>query len=232
MPVSRTRPDATSYSSQHHHQTKSQEHHGPQQQQQQQPSTQHSHRHDSEQSPIPAAKEAASNILTSSYISPSAQPDNQRTNPVGLAALRPAKFTEEWDASQRGSSILDGPAHGSTNMHRSNSFSGSIAAGEGSSSLSRGNTLKKKPSLRRGGSLKRSGSNRSMKARSVRSLALQSNGEQDEVHSAFYCPVPTAGDPTGALANRFQGLSIPGNGAPFSRRRFWPSAASLSRHCG
>ncbi|KAH0441871.1 ph domain protein [Colletotrichum camelliae] len=110
------------------------------------------------------------------------------------------KFTEEWDASQRGSSIIDGP---SSNMPRSNSFVSN--AGEDHLSLpSRHNTLKKKNSLRRNGSLKRSSSRRSMKAGSVRSLALQSTSDPDEAHSAFHCPVPTSGNPTEALSNRFQ----------------------------
>lgn len=51
----------------------------------------------------------------------------------------------------------------------------------------------------------RSSSRRSMTAGSVRSLALQSNPDEDEMHSAFYCPVPTTGNPTEALATRFQG---------------------------
>jgi hypothetical protein len=40
----------------------------------------------------------------------------------------------------------------------------------------------------------------------VRSLALQSTsgGDTDEAHSAFYSPVPTTGNPTEVLANRFQ----------------------------
>ncbi|KAF9873610.1 ph domain protein [Colletotrichum karsti] len=110
------------------------------------------------------------------------------------------KFTEEWDASQRGSSIIDGP---SSNMPRSNSFVSN--AGEDHLNLpSRHNTLKKKSSLRRNGSLKRSSSRRSMKAGSVRSLALQSTSDPDEAHSAFHCPVPTSGNPTEALSNRFQ----------------------------
>ncbi len=138
-----------------------------------------------------------SNTIANSYIvSPGV--DGTLAAPV---AVRPARFTEEWDASQRGSSIMDGSA---PHMHRSNSFSGSTT-GDGQM-LSRGNTLKKKPSLRRGGSLKRSSSRRSMKAGSVRSLALQSNTDQDEMHSAFYCPVPTSGNPTDVLANRFQGM--------------------------
>lgn len=122
-------------------------------------------------------------------------------------ATRPTKFNEEWDASQRGSSIVDGPGPGS--MQRSASYSGHAGGvtGEGAPSLSRGNTLKKKASLRRSGSLKRSGSRRSMNAGSVRSLALQATTDEDEMHSAFYCPVPTAANPTEVLANRFQGSS-------------------------
>jgi len=69
---------------------------------------------------------------------------------------------------------------------------------------SRGGTLKKKASLRRTGSMKRSSSRRSSRAGSVRSLALQPAGDEDETHSAFYCPVPTTGNPTEILANRFQ----------------------------
>lgn len=97
-------------------------------------------------------------------------------------------------------------------MQRSNSTSSRHGEtmsmiGDGTASgisLSRGNTLKKKGSLRRSGSLKRSSSRRSMKAGSVRSLALQSSHDPEEALSAFYCPVPTTGNPTEVLANRFQ----------------------------
>lgn len=135
------------------------------------------------------------------------------------------KFTEEWDASQRGSSIIDSPLprhmqnHGNNNnmssIQRSNSFSGSTSGRGGDTDgasiiqVSRSNTLKKKSSLRRNGSLGRSSSRRSTKAGSVRSLALQSNVDEDETHSAFYCPVPTTGNPTEALANRFQCEFVP-----------------------
>lgn len=121
---------------------------------------------------------------------------------ASLDGDRPARFTEEWDASQRGSSIL---RPGS--VQRSASYSGHTAGvtGDSAVSLSRGNTLKKKASLRRSAGLKRSGSRRSMKAGSVRSLAFQSAVDQDETHNAFYCPVPTAANPTEALASRFQG---------------------------
>jgi len=112
------------------------------------------------------------------------------------------KFNEEWDASQRGSSIIDG------HMQRSNSV-----MSQGDTLIpSRGGTLKKKASLRRQGSLKRSSSRRSSRAGSVRSLVLQPGGADiDEMHSAFYSPVPTTGNPTEILANRFQGTYIPTN---------------------
>ncbi|KAL2752198.1 hypothetical protein ACRALDRAFT_2044999 [Sodiomyces alcalophilus JCM 7366] len=108
-------------------------------------------------------------------------------------------FTEEWDASQRGASIIDGH---SANMQRPSSYHAS-QDDEYISLPSRGNTLKKKGSMRRNASLGRSGSRRSMKAGSVRSLALQSASDPDEANSAFHCPVPTVGNPTDVLANRF-----------------------------
>ncbi|KAI4864520.1 hypothetical protein F4820DRAFT_332563 [Hypoxylon rubiginosum] len=153
--------------------------------------------------------ETLSNTLANSHTAPP-QNDNLQV------ANRQPKFTEEWDASVRGGSIVDGPAtqqnyYQPSSMQRSNSVSSRAdvtTTADGASShamsLSRGNTLKKKSSLRRSGSLKRSSSRRSMKAGSVRSLALQSSHESDEVHSAFYCPVPTSGNPTELLANRFQ----------------------------
>ncbi|KAK4140088.1 uncharacterized protein C8A04DRAFT_15260 [Dichotomopilus funicola] len=123
---------------------------------------------------------------------------------LGPASMPPTKFTEEWEASQRGSSILDSPGPGA--MQRSVSYSGNTTSGGAvdGAALSRGNTLRKKASVRRSASLKRSGSRRSMKAGSVRSLALQPTTDEDGMHSAFYCPVPTTANPTEALANRFQ----------------------------
>jgi len=105
------------------------------------------------------------------------------------------RFIEDWDASVRGESIIDGPT-----VNRSNSV-----MSQGETLLpSRGGTLKKKASLKRGSSLRRSGSRRSSRAGSVRSLALQPT-DDDEMRSAFYSPVPTTGNPTEILANRFQG---------------------------
>ncbi|GAP89850.2 putative ph domain-containing protein [Rosellinia necatrix] len=164
-----------------------------------------------------------SNTLANAHIA-SPPPIDNFQNPN-----RQPKFNEEWDASVRGGSIVDGPSASqhppyhhqqqqqqqrqrsqSPNMSRANSTlsRSEIVASDSASthgiSLSRGNTLKKKNSLRRSASLKRSSSRRSMKAGSVRSLALQSSHEPDEIHSAFHCPVPTSGSPTEVLAQRFQ----------------------------
>lgn len=138
----------------------------------------------------------------------------------------PGRFNEEWDASRRGSSIIDGPrgqsppvmsasaAAGPSAMQRSNSVN-SYAAGDDRALPQRGNTLKKKASLRRSGtgSMVRSSSRRSARAGSVRSLALQTATDPDELHSAFFCPVPTNGNPTDVLAARFQSMFDP---SPFS----------------
>jgi hypothetical protein len=117
-------------------------------------------------------------------------------SPLSQSIVQPGlgRFNEEWDASQRGSSIVDGP-------QRSNSV-----MSQGDTLLpSRAGTLKKKTSVRRGPSVRRSASRRSSRAGSVRSLALQPTGDIDEMQSAFYSPVPTSGNPTEILANRFQG---------------------------
>lgn len=161
------------------------------------------------QHPLPHAAiddqdETASNTIANAQLG----------SPYSELTIRQPKFTEEWDASVRGSSLIDAPISSRAGMQRSNSAAShrdgmSVGGGDDTTtgsgvSLSRGNTLKKKGSLRRGGSLKRSGSRRSMKAGSVRSLALQSPHDSEEMLSAFYCPVPTTGNPTEALANRFQ----------------------------
>lgn len=143
---------------------------------------------------------------------------HRRQSPV------PGRFTEEWDASQRGSSILDnrrgrdspvmsssgaGPAAiGTAAMQRSSSVN-SYAAGDDRGLPQRGNTLKKKASLRRSGtgSLVRSSSRRSARAGSVKSLMLQT-ADANELQSAFYCPVPTTGNPTDVLAGRFQSMLL------------------------
>jgi hypothetical protein len=135
--------------------------------------------------PLSAATDFGSTPSIPSEISPLLQSVQQNHG----------RFNEEWDASRRGSSILDG------SLQRSHS---GMSQGE-TLTPSRGGTLKKKASLKRGSSLRRSNSRRSSRAGSVRSLALQPSGDIDEMHSAFFSPVPTSGSPTDILANRFQG---------------------------
>jgi len=157
------------------------------------------------QTPFTAEDQTVANTITNSHPTHQQnayiQPTDASRLQQGTSQAANGRFTEEWEATQRGSSIIDGPSRHNS-MHRSNSF---VSNGGNDDILpTRSNTLKKKPSMRRSTSLKRSGSRRSMKAGSVMSLALQSTSDPDEAHSAFHCPVPTSANPTDVLANRFQ----------------------------
>ncbi|KAI9052514.1 hypothetical protein LZ554_003858 [Drepanopeziza brunnea f. sp. 'monogermtubi'] len=114
------------------------------------------------------------------------------------------KFNEEWDASQRGSSLLEGGNNNNNKNTNTMQRSDSVMSQGDTLIPSRGGTLKKKASIRKSGSVKRSPSRRSPQAGSMRSLAHQASGDFDETNSAFYSPVPTTGNPTEILANRFQ----------------------------
>lgn len=113
------------------------------------------------------------------------------------------RFKEEFEtASRRSSVLIDGPSGGSAGPQRSASLM--------SPGPSRSGTLRKKASLSKKGSLRRNGSRRSMRAGSVRSLSLGDREKYhsegvDDVNSAFVVPIPTTGNPTEVLANRFQG---------------------------
>ncbi|KAI9834262.1 MAG: hypothetical protein M1819_003100 [Sarea resinae] len=128
-------------------------------------------------------------------------PANNHLSP--FAQAQNGRFNEEFDASQRGSSILDGTTgdyhRGNTNMQNADPIT----------IPSRSGTLKKSASVSRKGSLKRIGSRKSSRAGSVRSLALgekehYGGAGDDELNSAFATPVPTSGNPTDILAARFQ----------------------------
>lgn len=112
------------------------------------------------------------------------------------------RFKEEFEtASRRSSVLIDGPSGGSAGPQRSASLM--------SPGPSRSGTLRKKASLSKKGSLRRNGSRRSMRAGSVRSLSLGDREKYhsegvDDVNSAFVVPIPTTGNPTEVLANRFQ----------------------------
>lgn len=111
-----------------------------------------------------------------------------------------SRFEEDFDASQRGSSILlDG-----TLPQRTPSTASTLNQG---AAPARSGTLKKKGSVRRTGSLKRSGSKRSLHAGSIRGVDIENDDHvSSKSNSVFYTPVPTSGNPTEQLANRFQGM--------------------------
>lgn len=144
-----------------------------------------------------------------SYIANSIVPSDfavaQPTNFISQSQTAyPSRFNEELDLSRRGSPVIMEPTAGVAGLQRSESqmSHNSVVA------PSRGGTLKKKPSLGRKGSLRRSGSRRSLRAGSVRSLNLGEKEKYvpDDANSAFYIPIPTSGSPTEELANRFQGI--------------------------
>jgi hypothetical protein len=92
----------------------------------------------------------------------------------------------------------------SSMMHRSNS-----QMSQSHQTPQRSGTLKKKASLKRTGSLGRTASRKSSYAGSVRSMRLGEKEKYEETaesNSAFWCPVPTSGNPTELLADRFQGM--------------------------
>ncbi|OQE24401.1 hypothetical protein PENSTE_c007G04837 [Penicillium steckii] len=112
------------------------------------------------------------------------------------------RFREEFDtASHRSSIALDRPVSG---LQRSVSQMSHTR----SPTPSRSGTLRKKASLSKKGSLRRNGSRKSLRAGSVKSLNLgdrekYTDGTEDP-NSAFLVPIPTTGNPTEVLANRFQ----------------------------
>jgi hypothetical protein len=118
---------------------------------------------------------------------------------------RRGRFEENFDASTRGGSVLDGeiPQRSASRASR-----GSTTLNQGSTP-SRSGTLKKKGSVKRSGSLKRSGSRKSMHAGSIRGVTIddQERG-YDREDSVFYTPVPTKGSPTEVLAERFQSMFV------------------------
>ena len=113
------------------------------------------------------------------------------------------RFNEEFDASRPQSTMMDGEG-GTSSVRRSDS----VMSQSQTLTPSRGGTLKKKNSLKRASSLKRSSSRRSLAAGSVKSLSLgdKEKYEGSDLYSAFFTPVPTRGNPTEILANRFQGM--------------------------
>lgn len=114
------------------------------------------------------------------------------------------RFREELDtASHRSSIALENPA---TSLQRSASEASHVRSTTPSRQQG---TLRKKASLSKKASLRRNGSRKSLRAGSVRSLSLGDREKyhdgSEDVNSAFMVPIPTTGNPTEVLSNRFQG---------------------------
>lgn len=136
----------------------------------------------------------------SSYVASSA------ALPYGHDQSQFAQSPRDFDtASRRSSAVPDSPG----GLQRS----ASQLSQAKSPTPSRSGTLKKKASLSKKPSLRRNSSRRSLRAGSVKSLSLgdrekyHTDGTED-INSAFMVPIPTNGNPTDALANRFQGMII------------------------
>ena len=127
-------------------------------------------------------------------------PESDAKSPLSQSLQNQGAFQEEFDASRRGSSLIDdGQRPG---MQRSMSTASKASTTLQGSAPSRNNTLKKRNSMRRTNSLKRSSSKRSLKAGSIAGFGGLDSDQQ--YNSAFSTPVPTSGSPTEILANRFQ----------------------------
>lgn len=127
-------------------------------------------------------------------------------SPLSQSALQtqPGNPNEEFEPIQQGHSAFSDDA----GLRRANS----TKSQSHTLTPSRGGTLKKKRSLSRKGSLKRSGSRKNSLPGSVRGLGFDGQEEYvgenaSEMNNAFFTPVPTSGNPTEILANRFQGKS-------------------------
>lgn len=129
------------------------------------------------------------------------------TSPLAMSdhPTHPGPSKEDFSTGRHNSSrtMIDGNAGG--DISRTNS----TMSQSQTLTPSRGGTLKKKASISKRASVKRSGSRKASGPGSVR---LSYAGKEtfpgvdgDEINSAFFVPVPTTGNPTDILVNRFQG---------------------------
>jgi len=119
------------------------------------------------------------------------------SSPLAQSLQQPqGAFHEDFDASQRGSSVVGDGDYG---LDRSASTASTAVQAQ---APPRSNTLKKKASMRRTGSLKRSSSKRSLAAGSIK--GVDNTHRDKDYNSVFHTPIPTQGSPTEVLANRFQ----------------------------
>ncbi|EME77800.1 uncharacterized protein MYCFIDRAFT_205303 [Pseudocercospora fijiensis CIRAD86] len=120
------------------------------------------------------------------------------SSPLSNSVAHQGHSTEEFDASHRGSSLVDG------GLQRTSSRASTVGGtGGGGGGVSRSNTLRKKNSVKRASSLKRSGSKKSLRAGSLKGFG-GIDADDANFNSWSFTPVPTSGTPTDILANRFQ----------------------------
>jgi len=128
------------------------------------------------------------------------------TSPLAVSEhpMHPGPPKEDFTTSRHNSSTIDGNADG--DLFRTNS----TMSQSQTLTPSRGGTLKKKASISKRASVKRSGSRKASGPGSVRLLPAGKDTfpgvDGDEINNAFFVPVPTTGNPTEILVNRFQGM--------------------------
>ena len=127
------------------------------------------------------------------------------TSPLAMSEhpMHPGPSKDDFNISRRNSSMIDSNVGGDLNR------TSSTMSQSQTLTPSRGGTLKKRVSVSRKASLKRSGSRKASEPGSVR---LPQGGKESfpevdgaEINNAFFIPVPTTGNPTDILVNRFQG---------------------------
>lgn len=149
--------------------------------------------------PPPAAQHVSRGYGTSATNDFAVLGNPDMSSPLSQSAHGGGVFHEDFDASQRGSSIIDG------GIKRSSSRASTAVGGGGGEggAVSRSNTLKKRSSVKRSRSLKRSTSKKSLGAGSIKGFGGVDSDSAD-FHNFSFTPVPTTGTPTEVLANRFQ----------------------------
>lgn len=151
-----------------------------------------------EQSRLPSSKRGAMDFAATRGAPVETSPLAMLEHPV-----HPDSSKGDFSTSHHDSSTIDSNAGG--DLHRTNS----TMSQSQTLTPSRAGTLKKKASLSKRASVKRSGSR---KASGPGSVGLPYAGNDtfpsvdgDEINNAFFVPVPTTGNPTEILVNRFQG---------------------------
>lgn len=90
-------------------------------------------------------------------------------------------------------------------IYRNSGSTESTKVDTAQASMARSGPLRKKDSIRQRG-LGTGAARRSLRAGSIKGMG--EGAEDADYNSVFYTPIPTTGNPTEVLANRFQGRQI------------------------